>query len=428
MGRTIVVVVAAALLVASCAGTDETSPSVPASPPDADPIEASTTVSASPAIEDYPDAKTRALATRAAAQRPVENSALPPRHLEPERHPETLVDRNRIVSGGPPPDGIASIDSPIFVAAAAVDWLDDDEPVAVVTVAGPNGTESRIYPAQILVWHEIVNDTIAGVPVTVTYCPLCNSAVAVERTIAGPDRSPLVLDFGTSGALYASALVMYDRQTESLWTHFDGRAVVGDLLGEELTIVPAAIVSWADARDGHPTAPVLDRPTGADARAYGTTPYPSYETAPPSAGFITDEGDGRLEPKQRVVGIEIGRHRLAIDRRRLVDDRLVTAEVGEVDLVVLWQPGTTSALDGKAIAEGLRVGAVGVFRPVLDGRPVTLEAAGVGFRDRETGSSWTVLGQATAGPLAGSTLEPVPHLDTFWFAWSRYHPDTDLVS
>ncbi|MEM9561332.1 MAG: DUF3179 domain-containing protein [Actinomycetota bacterium] len=384
----------------------------------------STSDSTSTTIEDYPDAQTRALAVRARQARPVDNSALPPRHLEPERHPDTLVDRFAIVSGGPPPDGIQSIDDPTHLPIDAVDWLADDEPVAVLTVGG----ETRIYPAQILVWHEIVNDVVAGVPVAMTYCPLCNSVVAFESTIDGDGGT--VLEFGTSGALYQSALVMYDRQTESLWTHFDGVAVVGDLLGTELTILPAAMVSWRDARAANPDALVLDRPTGLVGRPYGEAPYPNYETAPPSAGHVTGEIDDRLDPKQRVVGINLAGERVAIDRRALADDGVVELDVGGQPVVVRWEPGTTSALDGEAIADGLAVGAVGVFLGELDGERLTFEPGGDGrgtVVDSTTGSTWDVLGRAIDGPLAGRRLDPLPHLDTFWFAWSRYHPDTDVV-
>ncbi len=445
-----VVLVTVALLAAACGVTTEdgagdaagaraaaedsaassTSGAASASDPSTGPASSSTT------IENYPDAQTRALAARARELRPVDNSALPPRHLEPERHPESLVDRFAIVSGGPPPDGIPSIDEPTFGPVDAVDWLADEEPVAVLTFEG----ETRIYPTQILIWHEIVNHELAGRPITMTYCPLCNSVVAVEAITTGTDGQPLALDFGTSGALYQSALVMYDRQTESLWTHFDGRSVIGTLAGAELTILPAAMVAWIDARAAHPGALVLDRPTGSLARPYGTVPYPNYETAPPSAGYVVGPVDDRLEPKQRVVGIDRGGVRTAIDRRTLEADGALTVIVGGEALIALWDAGTASALDGEEIADGVEVGAVGVFRSRLDGRDLTfdpvappgradgadVDARGVAV-DRETGSTWTVLGQAVAGPLAGERLEPVAHLDTFWFAWSRYHPDTDVA-
>ena len=160
-----------------------------------------------------------------------------------ERHPDPLVDLREIRSGGPPPDGIPPIDRPFFETASSIDWLDDSEAVVVLEM----GAETRAYPVQVLTWHEIVNDTVDGEPVTVSYCPLCNSAVAYERTL----DDGTILDFGTSGSLYNSSLIMYDRQTESLWTHFDGLAVVGHLTGTQLTLLPMVTVAWSDFVNMH---------------------------------------------------------------------------------------------------------------------------------------------------------------------------------
>ncbi len=128
--------------------------------------------------------------------------------------------------------------------------------------------EARAYPIQIMTWHEIVNDTIAGIPVAISYCPLCNSASAYERRLGGE-----IVDFGTSGLLYRSALVMYDRQTESLWSHFTGEAVAGELTGERLETVPVSTVAWEDWRDTNPDGLVLSRDTG-HRRPYGQKPLP----------------------------------------------------------------------------------------------------------------------------------------------------------
>jgi len=411
--RSLALLALAGLTISACAGSEASNPAA-----------TSSTVGPSTTIENYPDAQTRALANRARERRPVPNSALPPRHLEPERHPESLVDRFRIVSGGPPPDGIPSIDEPTFVPVDTIDWLADEEPVAVLTV----DDTTRIYPVQILIWHEIVNDEIDGEPITMTYCPLCNSVVAFSSTVTGPDGADLTLDFGTSGALYQSALVMYDRQTESLWTHFDGRSVMGDLIGTELPILPAAMVSWSDASAAHPGAAVLDRPAGLGGPPYGDAPYPNYETAEPTSAYLTETVDDRLDEKQRVVGVEAEGRRLAIDRRLLADAGVLAVDIDDRQLVALFEPGTSSALDGEAIADGADVGAVGVFDASLDGRTLDFESGPDGtIIDRQTGSTWSVLGQATSGPLSGRQLEPVAHIDTFWFAWARYHPETDVL-
>ncbi len=387
--------------------------------------------------EEYPDAQRRALDAMARERRPVPNSALPPRHLDADRFSETLVDRNLIVSGGPPPDGIASIDDPGPANFSTVDqavadgWLLDREPVAVVTVDGT----ARLYPLQVMVWHEIVNDTIddsAGnpVPVAVTYCPLCNSVAAFERTVdlsgvaglSGDDLSETVVDFGTSGSLYQSALVMYDRQTESLWTHFDGQAVVGDLLGSKLEHVSASIVSWADAQRsfaGTDTL-VLTTATGQNS-PYGESPYPNYLDADlPTIGFVTGEVDPRLPGKERVIGIERGDSFVAVPLSALVGPEPSVYEVD--DSVVFWVPGTSSAIDGEEIAGGTDVGATGVFDAAGD----SFAVVDTKIVDERTGSQWSILGRAISGEREGEQLAPVEHLDTFWFAWVRYHPETSL--
>ena len=197
--------------------------------------------------------------------------------------PEPLVDLDEIRSGGPPPDGIPSIDDPSFLSAGEVDFLEDNEPVLALTVNG----ESRAYPVQIMTWHEIVNDTVGGVPVAVTYCPLCNSALVYDRRL--DDR---VLEFGTSGLLLNSSLVMYDRQTETLWSHFTGAGIVGELTGEELETYAVATVAWQTWRDANPDGLVLSRDTGFD-RSYGQNPYPGYDEVNGRPFLYEGEVDGR---------------------------------------------------------------------------------------------------------------------------------------
>jgi len=394
-------VVAVALLAAACSG--------PASERAA-PAEESTPTT----VEDYPDAITRWLRRMASEPRPVERSAMPPRHLDAATFPVSLVPRDGIVWGGVAPDAIPAIDDPVFEQASSVDWLDDREAVLVLQLDG----EPRAYPIQVLMWHEIVNDEVEGRPVAVTYCPLCNSGVAFDRTVDGR-----TFDFGTSGALYLSALVMYDRQSESLWTHFDGKAVVGTLAGAELEVLPLSTVAWGDFRRAHPDAQVLSKETGYE-RPYGTNAYRNYDQFDgPLRGFFPGEVDPRQAGMARVVGFGDGDEAVAV-----LTDHL--AEVGVVDLeldgrpVVVWHvPGTASALHRERVADGDDVGATGVF--FTDGSVFSRD--GEELVDEATGTRWNVLGEAVSGPRTGERLEPVTHLDTFWFAWSSYRPDTALV-
>jgi hypothetical protein len=211
--------------------------------------------------------------------------------LDDPQLPRPLVDPARVVSGGPPPDGIPPIDEPRFLRPDDVAWLAEDEAVIALDVDG----ESRAYPVQILVWHEIVNDTVAGTPVSLTYCPLCNSALAFDRRLG--DR---LLTFGTSGKLYLSDLVMYDRQTESLWSQIEGRAIAGVLAGAEVTQIPVQMLTWKQWREANPDGWVLSRDTGAE-RDYGRNPYVGYDDADSHPFLFDGKVDPRLQPKERVI-------------------------------------------------------------------------------------------------------------------------------
>jgi len=331
--------------------------------------------------------------------------------------PTPLVDPSEIRSGGPPPDGIPPIDEPRFLRTGDVDFIDDAEPVLAIDIDG----DTRAYPVQILIWHEIVNDTVGGVPVSVTYCPLCNTAVAVDRRL--DDR---VLSFGTSGSLYHSSLVMYDRQTQSLWSHFTGQAIAGVLTGAELELYPVATVAWRDWRDAHPDGLVLSRETG-NPRDYGRNPYPGYDNVNTSPFLFDGEVDGRWPAKERIVGLGLGIEPLAVRLEPLLEQGVVAAELDGRPIVVWALPGTASALEGEGVADGRDVGATGVFFSTVDGQTLTFERRDGGFTDAQTGSRWDVFGTATSGPLAGSRLEAIEHVDTFWFAWASFAPDTTVL-
>jgi hypothetical protein len=330
----------------------------------------------------------------------------------------TSIDLGEIRGGGPPKDGIPAIDEPRFESAeAARDWLDDRSPVISLEVAG----EARAYPIAILMWHEIVNDTLGGIPVVVTFCPLCNTALVFEREVRGT-----VLDFGTTGNLRFSDLVMYDRQTESWWQQATGEAIVGERTGERLVFVPAQIISLEAFAEAHPDGDVLSRDTG-HRRNYGRNPYVGYDEAGDRPFLYSGVIDGRLAPKERVVTIGEGDEATAYPFSELRDVGVATGIVGGESVVVFWLPGVASALDTSVIDEGRDVGATGVFRPVADGRELTFRRDGgedTPITDVETGSTWSVAGHAVAGPLAGARLEAVPHGNHFWFAWAAFAPET----
>lgn len=322
-------------------------------------------------------------------------------------------------AGGPPRDGIPPIDEPRFVSPAdASRWLDGQEPVLVVE----RGATARAYPHQILIWHEIVNDVLAGVPIAATYCPLCNSAVVFDRRVGGR-----TLRLGTTGNLRHSDLVMWDDATESWWQQLTGEAVVGELTGERLRALPSETLSFADFRARHPDGEVLSRDTGYE-RDYGTNPYVGYDE-PDTQPFLLDgEADGRLPPKERVVSIIRGEEAAVVPFSRLRRRPVANVEVAGESLVVLYAPGVRSALDATAIGDSRDVGTAAAFSRTVAGRDVELVPAGSGrFRDRATGSTWDVTGRATAGPLAGRRLKPAVHDLSFWFAVAAFRPDAEIV-
>jgi hypothetical protein len=316
------------------------------------------------------------------------------------------------------PDTVPAIDRPAFEAPdEAARHLQPEVPVAVLEVAG----EVRAYPLAILVWHEIVNDTVGGVPVAVTYAPLSGGVQAFRRTVAGR-----VLSFGGSGKLYRSNLVMYDRATRSLWPQLRGEAVLGPLRGASLERLPIQIGSFGDFRGSYPNGRVLSAATGA-ARVYGATPYAGYDSRrAPSDSFFAVAPDRRLGAMERVVGVRTAAGSRAYRYATLRSAGAILDRIGGQEVVVLWREGTRSAVDTPLIADGRDIGSAGVFVPVVDGRRLDLSPAPGGFVDRQTGSVWSVLGVATGGPMAGKRLDLVEHMDAFWFAWAAFAPATEV--
>lgn len=386
---------------AGCRADAAFSPDVAAEPcdpldPDSDPAEFAVERIASTSREDVPSALDDA---RDAVFAPA------------------LIDLDRVISGGPPPDGIPAVDEPIFQSAASVDWLAAGEAVIALELEG----QARAYPVQILTWHELVNDAVGDIPVTISYCPLCNSALAYDRRLG--DR---ILDFGTSGRLFNSSMVMYDRQTESLWTHYDGVAVAGELVGAELDTYPISTISWEDFREIHPDGLVLTRDTGHRARPYGENPYGGYDN-PEGIPFLYDgEYDPRLEPKERVVVVrDDDQPAVAIPLFDLIGARVLEFEAHGRSLVAVNDPGTASPLDHRQVAEGYDQGASNVFLGTLDGEPIDLEWTDEGFLDRNSGITFDILGNDVTG--SGVELTAIEHLDTFWFAIIAFEPDTTIA-
>lgn len=274
----------------------------------------------------------------------------------------TSVPAGSIVPGGPPKDGIPALLSPRFVRADEADFLGAEDSV----VGFARGGSARAYPLRILNWHEVVNDEVGELPVAVTYCPLTDSVLVLDRRVGEK-----VLTFGVSGKLYRSNVVLYDHQSESLWSQLGEEAIAGERTGARLTALPAELTTWSAWRRRHPDTLVLSPRTGYD-RDYRRDPYLSYHrsSALPAGTAVVDE---RLRPKDRVLGVVVGSQAKAYELAALVREREVSDRIGETRVRVVYDP------------------------------------SGGGFR-----------------VTAGSGRSPLVAVVAYWFAWSGFHPRTAL--
>ena len=253
-----------------------------------------------------------------------------------------VADWGEIISGGPPKDGIPALSGPRFAPAAQETRLSDREPVITVDIG--DGTP-RAYPIRYLIWHEIVNDEVGGVPVAVTYCPLCNSAMVFDRRVDGT-----ALEFGVSGKLRHSDMIMYDRQTESWWQQAVGVGIVGRHTGAELVQLPSWMESWGEFRRRSPQGLVMDQP--ALPRQYGRNPYAGYDSSARPFLFRGELPPNGVAPLMRVV--RVGDRAWTLERLRREE------QIAEAGVTISWRPGQASALDTAEIAGGRDVGSIRV--------------------------------------------------------------------
>lgn len=316
-----------------------------------------------------------------------------------------------------PRDGIPPIDTPVFESVArAAEWVDGREPGALVQLDG----EARFYPLSILTRHEIVNDAFGDVPVAVTFCPLCNTAIAYDRRVNGE-----VLRFGVSGLLRNSDLVMWDQGTTSLWQQITGVGVVGEFAGAQLESVPTSIVSFSQFVESFPDGRSLSPESGFGQRAYGVNPYGGYSSLDRPFLF-GGETDDRLPPLSRVVGVSEGDVIASYSFERLEAERVINDEVGGLPIVVFFGGDTADALDERNIASSQSIGSAVAHSPVVDGQTLTFTATDAGtYVDDQTGSTWSIVGAAIDGDLAGTQLGSLQHRNEFWFAWQAFFgPDS----
>ena len=322
-----------------------------------------------------------------------------------------IIPADQIVSGGPPPDGIPSVDAPKFVNAAnASSWLTDYDSIIGTSMNG----DVRAYPLRILVWHEIVNDVVGGVPIAITYCPLCYSTQAFIRQINGT-----TVQFGTSGKLYNNNLVMYDRLTKSLWSQIWGQAIAGSLTGNKLLRVPIDVTTWGAWKNFHPNTLVLSRQTGFS-RDYSDDPYGAYYFTN-DIYFPLSHSDARLPAKTVVLGLSIGETSKAY---------IVNSPFGQgskaYSLANLTYTLATDSIGGKPVLIREIGQIVRFFDPVVDGTLLTFTNANRTVVDSETHSTWNFDGVAISGPLKGQSLTRYVSETAFWFAWADFHPGTSI--
>ena len=331
----------------------------------------------------------------------------------------TTIDISEVISGGVPKDGIPAIDDPEFVSVeSAMKWLDPLEPVIVLDILGV----SKAYPLQILIWHEIVNDKLNDRYVAVTFCPLCNASIVFDRNLDGT-----ILDFGTTGRLRHSDLIMYDRQTESWWQQITGQGVVGDFAGVELQRLPAQIVSFGEYQVAYPQGSVLSRDTGFR-RDYGENPYRGYDNINNQPFLLKDPADPRLPAMERVINVSAGnRHRVypftAFDTVPVINDK-----INGIPVVIFSKSDAASPLDDRKIKESRIIPSATAFRRQIDDGVLTFKLEDGAFYDQETGSKWNIFGQAVEGELAGTQLNDIDNGQHFAFAWLVFHPDSEIYS
>ena len=344
----------------------------------------------------------------------------------------TAVPFDEIFSGGVPKDGIPAVDDPQFgsieEARRWLDWrgepdkllLSGSSPVIALEING----DARAYPLAVLTWHEITNDVVGEVPVAVTFCPLCHTALVYDRTLDGT-----VHDFGVSGNLRFSDLIMYDRQTETWWQQATGKGIVGELTGAKLNFRASQLIGLDQFADTYPDGKVMSDQTG-HSRRYGVNPYSGYDTPDQQPFLFAGITDGRVAPKERVVTLgEQGGEAISFPYTELRKTGVAQLDFKGQPLVVLWTPGALSAMGDTIIDDSEDVGSTGVFSSTVDGQTLTFtrdDGEDAPITDSETGSTWDITGRAIEGPLSGSVLEPVPHGDHFWFAWAAFVPETTI--
>jgi len=306
------------------------------------------------------------------------------------------------------------IDAPTFASIKSVHWLDDDAWVIALELNG----ESRAYPLGVLVNHQIVNDVMQGIPIAVTYCPMCNSALIFKSHVGDQ-----VLRFGVSGATRNSGFLMWDDMTQSWWQQFTGEAIVGDYIGTRLEVLPSKIVTWKAFSKWHPMGRVLAGDETLGPLTYSPERITQYQQIEPTVDKPLDK---RLPAKERVLAAIVNNEAVAYPFSLLAMWGVVNDTVGGETVVAFWQAGDQE--QGNGVEEGQHVGMAVLFYRTVEGQTLTFVLREGSIVDEETGSRWTIFGKAIQGPLKNTYLEQVNSSAYYWFAWINTYPETRLFT
>ena len=299
------------------------------------------------------------------------------------------------------------------------------EPVIAIAVNG----EAKAYPLNMLTMHEIANDSLGGIPILPTYCPLCNASIVFDRRITyrGETR---VLEFEVSGMLRNSDMIMFDRQTESWWQQLTGQCIVGDYTGIALTVIPSLVLSVSEFFQRYPKGKILSPSTGTSAEGrYGNNPYINYDhiSNSPYGQFIhPSKVDIRLPAMERVVDIRSGKNYKIYPFSIIRSEGIINDRFEEKNVVIFYQSDAVSVLDTEEISRSKTVGTATVFDAVLEGRLLVFEKRNNHFIDLQTDSKWDITGFCRQGLLKGKQLKIEPHSNHFAFAWLAFYPDTEI--
>jgi hypothetical protein len=318
------------------------------------------------------------------------------------------------------------IDFPAFVGKKeGMEMFFEHEPVISVEVNGL----AKAYPLNMLTMHEMSNDTLGGVPILPTYCPLCNASVVYDRRFSH-DGEDYILEFEVSGMLRKSDMVMFDRQTETWWQQLMGFGIVGDFAGEYLKILPSLVISVDEFFTRYPEGRILSTKTGTDAEGrYGKNPYVGYDSIghnPYDRFFDANDVDSRLPAMERVIDIHVGDNYKIYPWSKIAQMGVLHDNFKGSELVFFHKSGMVSAMDAAEIKDSRDIGSVSVFIPYVDEVKLDFKKENDWFVDTQSDSRWDITGRCIKGKYKGKQLMIEPHGSHFAFAWLAFHPDSEI--